>query len=105
MPTTKSQERHIVVTLLAQAVHHDAVKSLLFEAVDSARDEPGCLYYDIYQDQADANRFFVADGWASDEALAAHLANPDAKRIAEKLTPLLAEPATMTVSQRLSEPR
>lgn len=105
MNTIKSDERHIVATLRARPEHRDEVKSLLMELVDPARDEPGCLYYDLYQNQSDPDLFYIIDGWASDEAVADHLAHPNVSRLTDKVFPLLAYPSSMTMSQRLTDPR
>jgi quinol monooxygenase YgiN len=56
------------------------------------RSERGCLQYDLWQDAADPTRFAMVEAWESEEALAAHLAQPSLRAAVARLTPLAAEP-------------
>ena len=103
MSTNKSEERHIICTVRARAEHCDRVKELLLELIQPARDEPGCLYYDLYQQIDQPNVFCLVDGWESQEALDAHTAHPNVPKVVEQLLPLLASPLEVTTSLRLSE--
>lgn len=103
MTTLQSNTRHIVCTVHAQTMYREQVKQLLLELVQPARDEEGCLYYDLDQDIKDPDFFYIVDGWVSDEAIAAHTTHPNVPRIVELLTPLLAEPLSVSISNRISK--
>lgn len=105
MNMIKSDERHVVGTVHARREHRDEVGPLLLELVEPARDEPGCLYYDLYQDRSDPDIFYIINGWVSDDAVVGHQAHPNLPRVLGQLSPLLADPLSMAMSQRLSEPR
>jgi quinol monooxygenase YgiN len=100
--TTKAQERHIICVVRGKPEHRARVAELLLELVDPARAEPGCLYYDLYQQTDAPDTFTIVDGWASDAAIAAHTAHPNVARVVAQLNPLLASPLVMTTSIRLS---
>src|SRR3979411_622535 len=42
------------------------------DSVCSVRDEPGCLRFDVLEDQADANHFFFYEVYRDEAALQAH---------------------------------
>jgi quinol monooxygenase YgiN len=88
----------------AKTVHRAEVAQLLLEVVAPARLEDGCLYYDVYQDVEDADAFRIVDGWASDQAIAAHLKHPNVPRVVDKLLPLLVHPPQLVTSRRISNP-
>jgi quinol monooxygenase YgiN len=78
------------------------VQQLLLELVGLVRREPGCLYYNIFQQADDADAFLIGAGWANDEAVAAHPTPPQA-RLVEQVLPLLASPMEVVATRRLSE--
>lgn len=104
MNTPKADQRHIVCVVRAKADNRDRVKALLLELVGPALEEKGCLYYDINQQVNEPDTFYIVDGWASDEAIAAHTAHPNVSRVVEQLLPLLASPLEVTTSRRISDP-
>jgi quinol monooxygenase YgiN len=57
--------------------------------------EPGCLEYELCQDEADPTRFAMIETWESAEALAAHLAQPSLQGAVGKLAPMASEPPTV----------
>ena len=46
-------------------------------SADQIANKPGCLYYIASQDLKQANMFHLAEGWATQEDLDAHLGSPD----------------------------
>jgi quinol monooxygenase YgiN len=46
-------------------------------SVDQIANKPGCLYYIASQDLKQGNVFHLAEGWATQEYLDAHLGSPD----------------------------
>jgi|ERR1700754_3502051 quinol monooxygenase YgiN len=103
MNTTTSQERHIICAVRSMPAHREAVKRLLLDLVEPARQEAGCLYYDLYQNDAEPDRFFIVDGWASDAAIAEHAKHPNVTRVVEQLLPLLEVPLQVSTNLRLTD--
>jgi quinol monooxygenase YgiN len=95
--------QHIICTVRAQTEHRDKVKSLLLELVGPAMAEEGCLYYDINQQNDEPDTFHIVDGWVSAEAVEAHVAHPNVRRVVAELTPLLSQPLELRTSTRISE--
>jgi len=90
MPTLdKAAERHLIVTIRSQPGHRAHVKDLLLQLVEPVRSEPGCLYYNIFQQAENADAFMIVAGWANDEAVAAHPTHPDVPAIVNQLMILL----------------
>lgn len=104
MPTSKSNERHIVCVARAKPEHRDRVRELLLELIGPSRAEAGCLYYDLYQKADEPDVFTLIDGWASEQAIADHLVHPNVPRVTDQLLPLLASPLEVTTSVRISDP-
>src|SRR4051812_14336635 len=50
----------------------DSVLSSLESAAHSSRREPGNLFYNLHQDNADANRIILYEGYADQAALDEH---------------------------------
>jgi quinol monooxygenase YgiN len=105
MPTEKSAERHIICEVRGKPEHRDEVARLLLALVEPARDEEGCLYYDLYQQGDEPDVFYIIDGWKSDDAVAAHAVHPNVPKIVDQLLSLLAAPLKITNSLRLSDHR
>ncbi|BBX71402.1 putative quinol monooxygenase [Mycolicibacterium psychrotolerans] len=103
MNTTKTQERHIICTVRSMPAQREAVKRLLLELVEPARQEAGCLYYDIYQNSDEPECFFIVDGWASDAAIAEHAEHPNVTRVVAQLLPLVEVPLQVITNFRLTD--
>jgi len=101
-PSPPSEERHIICVVRGFPSDRDRVKELLLELVGPARSEPGCLYYDVYQQRDEPDTFYIVDGWASQAAVEAHSAHPNVSRVVGQLLPLLASPLAVTTSSRVS---
>lgn len=99
----KSAERHLLVTIRSQPAHRQRVQEMLLDLVAPVRSEPGCLYYQLFEQAENPNAFVLASGWASDEAIAAHPTHPDVPGIVERLRPLLASPWEVLPTRRVSE--
>lgn len=85
----KSAERHLIATIRSKPEHRERVRELLLELVEPVRSEPGCLYYNLFQQSEDPATFMLVAGWANDEAVAAHPVHPDVPHVVELLMPLL----------------
>lgn len=52
-------------------------------AMRSVRDEPGCVRFDVFQDEGDENRFLLYEVYTDATAFEAHLATPHAQQAME----------------------
>jgi quinol monooxygenase YgiN len=99
----RALEIHIVCTVRSKPEHRERVKQLLLELVEPARNEDGCLYYDLYQDANAPATFILLDGWISKEALAMHVVHPNVPRVVDQMLPLLSHPIANIYTTRVSE--
>ncbi len=67
------KEIKVIATTRAKSGHEDAVRKGFASLVEPSRKEPGCLRYDVLEDQHYTGRFFTYEEWASEEALTTHL--------------------------------
>ncbi|HEX9872154.1 MAG TPA: putative quinol monooxygenase [Candidatus Tectomicrobia bacterium] len=67
----------LLVTIKIKPGYRDAfVESLLDDARGSVNNEPGCLRFDVLQDNADPNRIFLYEVYKDEQALEAHRQTP-----------------------------
>ncbi len=62
----------------------------------SARDEPGCLRFDVLQDRADPDHYYFVDLFQDEEAAKVHASSPHRARWREASRECLAEPTSVT---------
>lgn len=101
--TKKAEEIHIICRLRCAPENRARFKELLLEYVGPSRQEPGCLYYDLFQERDDPNAFYLLDGWKNQEAVDAHTKQPNVLRVNALIAPLLSESLKLTFSQRISD--
>jgi quinol monooxygenase YgiN len=82
----------VVLRAVARPGTADQLKALLFDLAAQSRRETGCNAYKVFRSQSDPLEFLCYESWASDDALAAHMATPHVARAFEDGLPLLAEP-------------
>ena len=67
----------LMVTIRIKPGHKEAfMESMLDDARGSINDEPGCLRFDVVEDQEDPNRIFLYEVYRDDAAIEAHRAAP-----------------------------
>ena len=71
-----SNQVKVVAILVARPGKGGELRALIDGMVASSRSEPGNLRYDLWQDQADPNRFVIDELYADSHAVAAHRATP-----------------------------
>lgn len=101
----KNAERHLVVRFTCAESDSEAVQGLLSEFIGPARQEEGCLYYDLYQNVADPTVFYILDGWRDEASAAAHGEHPNVQRVLQSLLPLLASEPNIITNRRISDPQ
>lgn len=67
------------------------------DSIHSVRDEPGCVRFDVLQDQSDANRFYFYEAYRDDEAFQAHQQTPHFRRWREAAGQVLDGPTGRSV--------
>jgi (4S)-4-hydroxy-5-phosphonooxypentane-2,3-dione isomerase len=68
------------------------------DSICSVRDEPGCLRFDVLQDQEDPNHFFFYEVYQDDAAFQAHAQAPHFARWRAAAAEVLTEPAGRSTS-------
>ncbi|MEZ0229621.1 MAG: putative quinol monooxygenase [Planctomycetota bacterium] len=74
----------------AKKGQESAVRELLQSLVEPTRREEGCIKYELLQGTTDPADFVMAEEWASEAALDAHLEKPDVVAVLQKLGHFLA---------------
>jgi len=82
----------IMARLSSRAATTGALGSILRDLVDPTRGEPGCLSYDLFQDDDDPLEFVTIEHWADQATADAHLATPHVAVALAKAGDLLAQP-------------
>lgn len=80
----------VVARVVALPEQVEALKELLIGLVEPTRQEPGCLYYELLQNQQDPTDFTFVEEWESQEHLKAHLASEHLKNAMNQLPGLVA---------------
>lgn len=101
--SVKNEEIHIICQLECKEENRERVAELLLEYVEPALSEPGCLYYDIFQERDNPNKFYILDGWANQEAVDAHVKHPNLPRVGAMLGPLVIGKQQLTFGKRISD--
>ena len=74
----------------------DFVELAQREMVAPTRQEPGCVKYELWQEQDDPARFSMVEEWDSEEYLAKHLAQESLQAAVRRIMPMAAGPLEVT---------
>ena len=86
----------LVVSLKVKPDQRDAfLAAAEDDSTCSTRDEPGCLRFDVLQDQADENHYYFYEVYRDEAALAAHREAKHYPRWREAAAKVLGEPAVV----------
>ena len=80
----------VVARVVALPDQVEALKELLTSLVEPTREEPGCLWYELLQNQQDPTDFTFVEEWENQEFLNAHLASEHLKNAMNQLPGLVA---------------
>ena len=69
------------------------LQEMIGDAKGSAENEPGCLRFDVHQDNEDPNRFYLYEVYRDSAAFDAHREAPHFKRFGEATREVHATPA------------
>ncbi|WP_116473433.1 putative quinol monooxygenase [Zobellella maritima] len=81
----------IVKTRLKAGTREQFLPVMQENAAASVRDEPGCHVFDVLQDKADPELFYLYEVYEDEAALAAHKETPHYQRSRALVNPLIAE--------------
>ena len=71
------------------------------DSISSVRDEPGCLRFDVLQDNSDPNHFYFYEVYRDEAAFQAHGQAPHFARWRAAAAEVLGEPTSVTRSTTL----
>ena len=77
------------------------LKAIEADALGSERDEPGCLRFNVLQDEKDGNVYYFYEVYKDMAALEAHRAAPHFKELGRKLGDYLAGRPDVQVMQEV----
>lgn len=80
----------VVARIVALPGKADELRAVLTRLIEPTRGEPGCVRYELLQNQADPTDFTFVEEWESDAAFKAHIATNHFKETAGRLPPLVA---------------
>jgi quinol monooxygenase YgiN len=82
----------VVARIKAKPEAVEEMREELFKLVEPTRTrDPGCITYDLHQDNKDPSLFFFLEHWASDELLDKHLDSDHIKAYRKAAEGLLQE--------------
>jgi quinol monooxygenase YgiN len=82
----------VVARISARPDTVNEVRSLLNELIEPTRKEPGCISYELLQNNSDPTDFTFVEEWQSDEAIDAHLGTEHIQSVISRVTGMLAAP-------------
>jgi len=91
----------VIAILKAQPGKEAVVKQELLALIPPTRKEPGCINYDLHQDEENPARFIFHETWTSKAHLDAHLARPHLGALMAKAGELLAEPPQLILAGKI----
>jgi quinol monooxygenase YgiN len=80
----------VVARIIALPESVAEVRSWLSDLIEPTRNEPGCVSYELLQNQSDATDFTFVEEWASGDALDAHLKSAHLQNVVSRVAGLLA---------------
>jgi quinol monooxygenase YgiN len=83
----------VVARIVAKPGSIDVVRDELTSLLEPTRNEPGCILYELMQNDADPTDFTFYEEWTSGEALDAHAASAHIADVFTRLADHLVVPA------------
>ena len=96
-----SSDLHVVAVIEGKPGSADAIKAVAKPCIEATRKEPGCLAYNLHQDQARPDHFIFIEHWASSEILAKHSKTPHLTALVDGLANLTIKPLEVSVLKGL----
>ena len=89
------------VTIQVTPEHVPAFIEMARYDAEHSVQEPGCLRFEVIQDEVDPNRFYFYEVYRDQDALEAHRRTPHFKFFFEKVPPWLAAPSERRLGRNL----
>lgn len=70
-----TQRLTIVAQIQVKPAHKETVKAALLKLIATTRSEPGCINYDLHQDNEDENLFLFHENWKNRDLWQTHMQN------------------------------
>jgi autoinducer 2-degrading protein len=86
----------VVSVRVKPEMREEFLAAALEDSTCSVRDEPGCVRFDVLQDNSDPNKFFFYEVYRDEAAIEAHRAAPHYARWRAAAAEVLAEPTNAT---------
>ena len=80
----------VIARVKARPGKVDELLSVLSSLVEPTRKEPGCISYNLFQNNQDPTDFALIEEWKNNAALESHLATKHFKEVLVKLPSLVA---------------
>ncbi len=89
---SQNEQIYLTATFVVKAAKIEEAKKLLQELVVGSNQEEGCLYYQLFQDNAQPQKFVIIEHWLSKTALDLHATSKHLLELRPLLQPLLEAP-------------
>jgi quinol monooxygenase YgiN len=93
---------HIIVRYKARPGREVDVREKLAEFVAAARNEEGCLYYELFESREVEGEFHTLDGWSNESALRAHRIHPNVTQLSARIASELDVPPVVIRNKKLT---
>jgi quinol monooxygenase YgiN len=80
----------VILRLTAKPEKVEELKSILMGLVAPTRKEPGCISYEVFQNNADPCDFSFVEEWQDEAAINAHWTTPHVQDALARGVPMLA---------------
>lgn len=82
----------VIARISSKADAAAQIRQILTDLVAPSRREPGCLSYELFQDEENPLDFITMEQWTDSAAAAAHMATPHVGEAIAKASGLVAQP-------------
>jgi quinol monooxygenase YgiN len=94
---------HIAVYFDVQPEHRqDFINAAIKDGQDSGANEPGTLRFELIRDDSDPNRFYLNEGYESEEAFDTHASGEHFKAFFAEITPYAQGPTWLIKGNRVT---
>jgi len=81
-----------ITTVMAKDCQESALKALMLEVAELARQEPGCLRYDLWQGHANPAEFTAIGEWQDEAAFQTYYRSAYLEELMREIPDIIAHP-------------
>ena len=81
----------VIASITAKPEKENEAKSVLSSLVHPTRQEPGCLHYELLQNDQDSTQFVLIEEWETQAALDAHTTAEHTQKVQSQMESLMGE--------------